>query len=301
MFVGVGHSRSDEERHRARELRAGGTSLSAIAQALGIAKSTASLWMRDVPRGGRPSVVPLPPGALATRRLPVWRSGGVRRCGRCGHLSPLELFSRHGSGRQWWCRPCFLKYHSLRREDARAAAARRKLRARAIVAAHLATHPCADCGDRDLAVLEFDHVAGKRRHVSWLVHKGAPPARLHEEIARCEVVCANCHRMRTAARAGWRRLAPEGDEQEWRSARVERNVRFAYRVLEASGCADCGERRLTVLDFDHVDGKESDVLRLAWNEAGLARLEAEIARCEVRCANCHRRRTHAARLRAEGA
>ena len=58
-----------------------------------------------------------------------------------------------------------------------------------------------------------------------------------------------------------------------------------------SGCVDCGERRLCVLDFDHVGGKDASVMVLAHSGYGLARLQSEIAKCEVRCANCHRRRT----------
>jgi hypothetical protein len=101
----------------------------------------------------------------------------------------------------------------------------------------------------------------------------------------------NCHRRRTARRSGWRRLDSEFEGAPWRSARQERNTRFALEVLAATGCADCGERDVCVLDFDHVGEKTGNVMRLAYNEVSLARLRAEIDRCEVRCANCHRRRT----------
>lgn len=59
---------------------------------------------------------------------------------------------------------------------------------------------CADCGyDTDPAALDFDHVRGvKSDHVSKLRHMGWQ--RLFDEIDKCEVVCANCHRVRTAER-----------------------------------------------------------------------------------------------------
>jgi hypothetical protein len=63
------------------------------------------------------------------------------------------------------------------------------------------TNPCRDCGETDPVVLEFDHLRDKRftiggqlAYYNW--------ERVLEEIAKCEVVCANCHRRRTARRQG---------------------------------------------------------------------------------------------------
>ena len=79
---------------------------------------------------------------------------------------------------------------------------RKRQRLREIVRA-AKTVPCADCGvTYPYYVMDFDHVSGdKEMIVSKLVNFGAT-GRLMEEIAKCEVVCANCHRVRT-----WRRLA----------------------------------------------------------------------------------------------
>jgi hypothetical protein len=57
--------------------------------------------------------------------------------------------------------------------------------------------PCADCGLRDLLVLEFDHVGAKRANVIALARRGCSLLTLQREIAQCEVRCANCHRRRT--------------------------------------------------------------------------------------------------------
>jgi hypothetical protein len=68
---------------------------------------------------------------------------------------------------------------------------------------------CADCGYNAHAVaLDFDHTGAKMKGVSALyVHSLET---LMAEIAKCEVVCANCHRIRTAQRAGW----PSSSQQE---------------------------------------------------------------------------------------
>ena len=65
-------------------------------------------------------------------------------------------------------------------------------------------HPCVDCGESDIVVLEFDHLRDKTANVSYLISTGEIP-RIKEEIAKCEVVCANCHRRRTSERGGWYR------------------------------------------------------------------------------------------------
>ena len=64
--------------------------------------------------------------------------------------------------------------------------------------------PCADCGGRfPPECMDFDHVRGEKiAGVAQLLKKTAE--RIMSEIAKCEVVCSNCHRIRTKAR---RRLA----------------------------------------------------------------------------------------------
>ena len=62
---------------------------------------------------------------------------------------------------------------------------------------------CVDCGYRAHAVaLDFDHLPGfeKRKGVALLCHRGAKRAVLDAELAKCEIVCANCHRVRTQRR-----------------------------------------------------------------------------------------------------
>jgi len=50
-----------------------------------------------------------------------------------------------------------------------------------------------------MPVFEFDHLPGseKANNVSWLAKMGRSVEKLMAEIAKCEVVCANCHRIRT--------------------------------------------------------------------------------------------------------
>lgn len=168
---------------------------------------------------------------------------------------------------------------------------RRRALLRAFLDDHLRRHPCADCGTDDVGVLEFDHLGPKRGDIAALWRLGGSLDALKDEVAGCEVVCVNCHRHRTAQRAGWWRLdLDRPPPATWGPGRT-RNLRWMYGRLAESGCVECGERDVVVLEFDHVGDKRAAVSDLAWNGYSLESLRREVAQCEVRCCNCHRRRT----------
>ena len=67
---------------------------------------------------------------------------------------------------------------------------------------------CVDCGMEDPRLLEFDHVRGtKRKALSYMVSRGYAWKTIKAEVDKCDIVCANCHRLRTYKRAGSWRLA----------------------------------------------------------------------------------------------
>ena len=65
---------------------------------------------------------------------------------------------------------------------------------------YLREHPCTDCGEADPIVLDFDHLRDKVANISLMVTQRQAWRVIQEEITKCEVVCANCHRRRTAQR-----------------------------------------------------------------------------------------------------
>jgi len=77
---------------------------------------------------------------------------------------------------------------------------------REYVIEYLENHPCVDCNNSDPRVLEFDHVRGKKefnisdalRTNNWVNLE-----KLQNEIEKCDVRCANCHRIVTVERGGW--------------------------------------------------------------------------------------------------
>lgn len=65
--------------------------------------------------------------------------------------------------------------------------------------------PCTDCKrSYPYYVMDFDHVRGKRYNVSFIARFGSLEM-ARTEIAKCDLVCANCHRERTHQRQRARR------------------------------------------------------------------------------------------------
>jgi hypothetical protein len=63
---------------------------------------------------------------------------------------------------------------------------------------YLNKNPCKMCGESDILVLEFDHLANKKNNISEMIGGGHSLETLKKEIEKCQVLCANCHRRKTA-------------------------------------------------------------------------------------------------------
>ena len=143
----------------------------------------------------------------------------VKRCCTCKQIKPLEEFNRmtrSKDGRQGSCRDCNKAYHYANWDRHMAQIRRRRkaltLRNQRRMVEYLRAHPCVDCGETDILVLEFDHLRDKTANVGTLLMRRSEWRRILEEIAKCEVVCANCHRRRTARRSNNYRLRAVNDE-----------------------------------------------------------------------------------------
>jgi hypothetical protein len=132
----------------------------------------------------------------------------------CKTLKPLEDFAINRSksdGRSSMCKICKKAYNheyydrTKDRHNPGRAARREEVKneVRQKVYEYLRVHPCVDCGESDVVVLDFDHQRDKKLDVSQMIHNSVCWERVRAEIEKCEVVCANDHRRRTAAKFGW--------------------------------------------------------------------------------------------------
>lgn len=141
----------------------------------------------------------------------------MKECRACKIEKPLDDFHRDKKvkkdGRVAVCRSCAsLKQREYRRKNLanyREAEDRNKLRRvkelRARLFTYLEGKSCVDCGyNAHVAPMQFDHVRGtKFRDVGAMVSGAYSWSRILEEIGKCDLVCANCHSIRTARQFGW--------------------------------------------------------------------------------------------------
>src|SRR5438552_4106888 len=131
----------------------------------------------------------------------------MRACTRCGVVKALDAFPpvRRGEPKlQTWCRECFAAYGKVYYRANREAQKARLLRNvqatreqnRLRTVEYLLRHPCVDCGNADIVVLQFDHMRDKTADIARLVASGRTWAAIVREIEKCEVRCSNCHRRR---------------------------------------------------------------------------------------------------------
>jgi len=98
----------------------------------------------------------------------------------------------------------FRRYREKNREGIRSRLRARRLEIRLWLNAQK-DKPCMDCGGSfPMECMDFDHVRGKKLF-NLASTVTTIKARLEAEIAKCEVVCANCHRIRTHRRGNGRR------------------------------------------------------------------------------------------------
>lgn len=137
----------------------------------------------------------------------------TKLCPHCRVVKQVDDFSFKNKSRgvrQWWCRSCDaaykLRWYSANRErhmtKVRAGQKKTTAEHQARMWSFLAQHPCVDCGESNPVVLEFDHIRDKRANVSSMTHAAFAWATIEAEIAKCEVRCANCHRIKTARERG---------------------------------------------------------------------------------------------------
>ena len=131
----------------------------------------------------------------------------MKLCTKCNQEKEFSEFHknvREKDGFQSYCKPCkngyYKKYYEKDSTRYKQNNKRTKMRVREYVLKQK-NNPCVDCGIKyPFYVMHFDHLdaSTKSSDVSRL---DTQFNRVVKEIAKCELVCANCHAIRTWQRA----------------------------------------------------------------------------------------------------
>lgn len=144
-----------------------------------------------------------------------------RVCSKCGDpKAAIDFFvrDRRTGRRHTQCKGCYKvqrgttqqQHYQQNREAYITRAKKRNTAARQElykqVLDYLRAHPC-PCGEHDPAVLEFHHrdPEDKEATVSSMLRNMRSWSRILVEVEKCDVLCANCHKRKTAAQFGWYR------------------------------------------------------------------------------------------------
>lgn len=130
----------------------------------------------------------------------------MKRCSKCQTKKKLKEFSSccaNKDGFQYYCKACNKKYmepYVKKNKKHFSRLAKKKHKEVYAKIAGLKNKPCIDCRKRfPPCVMDFDHVRGKKKfQLSQSISKAW--SNIMKEISKCDLVCANCHRIRTHAR-----------------------------------------------------------------------------------------------------
>lgn len=133
----------------------------------------------------------------------------MKTCSKCREIKSTTEFNRNAGrkdGLQTFCRDCskseYKKYYQGNpKEKDRLIKSNKVSNAKKLEwLRSLKDIPCKDCGQTfPPYVMDFDHLGDKEFGIaSYYIRYGRE--KLIKEMAKCEVVCANCHRIRTFER-----------------------------------------------------------------------------------------------------
>lgn len=118
----------------------------------------------------------------------------MKTCGNCKKTKTLDKFSKRGNSRpndyQNNCKECRAVENRERKRHMSSLVKRWKLRKGCLNCDFKAEHSCQ---------LDIDHIIPKlsKGKCRQAINTGWSKKRMKEELSKCQVLCANCHRLKT--------------------------------------------------------------------------------------------------------
>ena len=136
----------------------------------------------------------------------------VKVCNKCNKEYPIEMFYMDRTRVRLQCKSCNLAYrreyyknnphaYEYKKEKQH----KRRFGNAKLLYKYKLEHPCIKCGETDPIVLEFDHRDPSKK--CFNITRGCADGKnfdlVLEEISKCDVLCANCHRRKSAKQLGY--------------------------------------------------------------------------------------------------
>ena len=219
------------------------------------------------------------------------------KCRKCPHEGPIEEFAKDQRRKTpYECKQCKGKRSRKHYDENKTVYAsrgpRRRFEAREVVNKIKTENPCMDCGQKfHYCQMDFDHrdQDEKKKQVSYMLLHGIET--ILNEVKKCDLVCANCHRDRTQRQI---EQLPKIEPGNYESQRLRDINLFVNSLKNNKICADCQlPHPYWRLDFDHRDHSQKfmTVSRMKLSKYSNRRILQEVAKCDLVCARCHRLRT----------
>ena len=140
-----------------------------------------------------------------------------KNCTKCNKTKSVKEFNfkyKTKGIRHTHCKDCkkkYLKAHYIKNIDAykkkskKSNATYKKIKKIAILEIKMG-NPCNICGENDPRVLDFDHINPKfkKYSISDLTNGGGYSFKtILKEMSKCQILCANCHRIKTSIDNNW--------------------------------------------------------------------------------------------------
>jgi hypothetical protein len=138
-------------------------------------------------------------------------------CNKCHEKKNIENFSfknKEKKIRKKICKDChslYRKKHYLQNKEKYIAKAKSWNKKQKEILANylfevLSNSACVDCNEKDVVVLDFDHLNDKQLCLAEMYQNSYSLDAIKKEIKKCVIRCANCHRRKTAKEIGYWKL-----------------------------------------------------------------------------------------------
>lgn len=127
----------------------------------------------------------------------------MKKCSKCGEEKEESEFNKRGNGLQPFCRKCNSEYQKdwhqknavYRREQIYGR--RKEIKEWFDNIRKDNNFKCSVCGENRVATLDFHHrdPSKKDGNISVITQRGWSKSKILKEIEKCDILCANCHRM----------------------------------------------------------------------------------------------------------